>query len=98
MNEASQTIIYGYMDVSNDLKLVKIKGKQGLFGYFAFKTSQVDMSLAATIDGSVCIFKIAESTTTFLCYHGKNWSFPLLVFYTSSPTLSPLILTFSLVT
>jgi len=23
-------IIYGYMDVSNDLKLVKIKGKRGL--------------------------------------------------------------------
>ena len=30
MNEASQTIIYGYMDVSNDLRLVKIKGKRGL--------------------------------------------------------------------
>src|SRR6478609_632241 len=55
------------------------------------------MYLAATIYSSVYTsFKIAESKTSFLCCYRKNWSFPLLVFYTSSPPLSALTLTFSL--
>jgi hypothetical protein len=84
----------GYMDISNDLKLVKIKGKRGLLDTCLQKL-EVDMYLAATIDSRYMLFKSAESKTSFLCCYRKK-SFPLLVFYTSSPPLSALTLTFSL--